>query len=215
MGIADFIKDIATEKRDEAPQEIPQTDLKRVMNGKTYWHYSLLKNWDKNEDLRLIKTKDRQRLLKSLQKNGIKDDFEIGEDGTTYDGNHRLKGIHHLVSQGIRQAENGKSLEWVPVSIHNPQNEVEQLAIAAEGNNDDFAIWNKDAVANNKDLFVQIPGYEEMSFDFEDPVTFGEVFEAYDENINIGEEVWSKKKPETYECPNCHHVADKDKFIQK
>src|SRR5205823_4465216 len=152
-----------------------------------------------------------QRLLKSLQKNGIKDDFEIGEDGTTYDGNHRLKGIHHLVSQGIRQAENGKSLEWLPVSIHNPQNEIEQLAIAAEGNNDDFAIWNKDAVANNKDLFVQIPGYEEMSFDFEDPITFGEVFETYSD-INLGDESKPEQEAKQLECPNCHHRADKKEF---
>ena len=109
MGIVDLIKDNLLEKQSDQPQTA-QANLKRVIDGKTYWYYSLLKNWDKNEDLRLIKTKDWERLLKSLQKNGIKDDFEIGQDGTTYDGNHRLKGIHELVSKGIRQADNGKRM---------------------------------------------------------------------------------------------------------
>ena len=117
--------------------------------------------------------------------------------------------VYHLVSQGIRQAENGKSLEWVPVNIHNPHNEIEQLAIAAEGNNDDFAIWNKDAVPNYKQVFEQIPGYEDMSFDFEDPVTFGEVFETYND-INLDEEIKSKKEPKQVTCPNCQ-----EKFIPK
>jgi hypothetical protein len=179
-----------------------QDNLKRVIDGKVYWHHSLLSNWEKNEELRILKEKDWLRLLKSIKKHGIKDDFQIGLSGTVYDGNHRLKALNDLIAEGITKSESNRDLEWVPVSINNPQNEVEELALAMRGNDNDFAVWNKDAIANQKELFEQVPDFEDYSFSFDDPVTFGDVFETYDESFTE-EEVKPVKEPKEITCPEC------------
>lgn len=177
-------------------------EKKKTIDGQSYWHHSLLSNWSKNEDYRILKEKDWLRLLKSIKKYGVKLPFEIDINGTTYDGNHKLKAVNELVSQGISKAENGKELEWIPVNVHPvPSDEAEEVKLAAIGNGDkDFATWNRDAVANHKDFFESIPDYEDLVFDFEDPVTFGDVFETYEE---MDEPV--KEKRETCQaCLNYH-----------
>ncbi len=197
MGITDYLK-----------QNSEEHLLKKDIDGQMHWHHSTLSNWDKNKELRILLEKDWLRLLKSIKKHGVKDVFEISENGTVYDGNHRLRAINELISEGITTADNGKSIEWVPVTVNTPQNEVEELQLAMKGNDKDFAIWNKEAVANNKEIFIQVPDFEDYSFDFNDPVTFGEVFASYDEvTEEQGETSESEKKEEQpieIVCPHCH-----------
>lgn len=181
-------------------------EKKKTIDGQSYWHHSLLSNWSKNEEYRILKEKDWLRLLKSLKKKGIRQAFEIDINGVTYDGNNRLKGINELVSEGVSRAENGRDLEWVPVNVHEaPANESEEVRLAAIGNGDkDFATWNKDAVANHKEYFESIEDYEDLVFDFTDPVTFGDVFDTYEEET-IEESGSIEKKQKEVVCPNCSH----------
>jgi hypothetical protein len=205
MSIIDLIKQ---------PTDSP---LKQVINGQLYWHYSLLQNWPRNEDYRILKQKDWLRLLKSLKQEGVKEPFDIDEAGTTYDGNNRLKGTRKLIAEEIKEADNGNSLEWIPVTIHpTPTNEVEELAIAAKGNGDKvFAIWNKDAVANDKELFIQIPDYQDLGFEYDDPTTFGDTFEFFSDDGIDEEEEKPVREPQEYICPACEHKGKKDEFTRK
>lgn len=182
------------------------SNFRQEINGQLHFHHSHLSNWGKNSELRLLKEKDWLRLLKSIKKYGVKDIFEINENGTVYDGNHRLRAVNELISEGVTEAENGKSLEWIPVNINHPQSEVEELALAMKGNDKDFAIWNKDAVANYKELFESVPDYEDYSFSFDDPTTFGDVFEVYADDVIVEEEEQPKKEKEPIceKCTNYH-----------
>ena len=179
-------------------------DLKKTVNGREYWHYSLLSEWEKNKDLRILKEKDWLRLLRSIKRSGVKDPFAVDTNGTVYDGNHRLKALLELIGEGISEATNGTDLLFIPVAIHEvPKTEVEALTIAVEGNGDrDFATWNKDAVADHKELFEMVPDYQDYSFTFDDPVTFGDVFDNYeveDESSNVQ----AVKEPKEVICPEC------------
>lgn len=199
MSILDSLQNAITQD--------PQDQVKkRTIGGQLYWHHSLLSNWYKNEELRILKEKDWLRLLKSIKKNGIKQTFEIDERGTVYDGNHRLRAINELISEGVSLAENGKDLEWIPVHINTPKNEVEELALALKGNDQEFAVWNKDAVANNKELFEQVEGFEDYSFSYDDPITFGDVFETYDETFEEETEE-PKQTPKACEACKQYHEA--------
>lgn len=194
----------------ETPVEETPVEKKKTVDGQSYWHHSLLSNWGKNEEYRLLKQKDWLRLLKSVNKSGVKTKFEIDIDGTVYDGNNRLKAINELISEGVLLAENGKELEWVPVCVHEvPVSEADEIKLATKGNSDSvFAYWNKDTVANNKELFIDV---EDDLFFFNEPVTFGEVFETYEinETSESGTTESDNSAPVEIEtvrevtCPNC------------
>ncbi len=188
-------------------QQPENSPLKKNIDGQIHWHYSLLRKWDKNLEYRQITSKGWVRLVKSVKKNGIKRAFEVDTEGTVYDGNNRLEGIYDLLKQGITTAENGKDLQWVPVMIHRvPETDAEALEIAAVGNGDkDFATWNKDAVANHKDIFEQVTDYQDLVFDGEDAITFGDTFEFYTEDPIITDEAPPTKPKDPIVCPQCSH----------
>lgn len=179
-------------------------ELKKEINGQLHWHISLINRWADNEKYRTIFEKDWERLGKSLKKYGVKTPFEIDENGTVYDGNNRHKRLEHLIRDGITTADNGKALEWIPVTINPvPQNDIEALTIAAKGNGDkNFAIWNKDAIVNEKDKFDQIEDIEDLVFDFEEPETFDETFEYLEED---SDDTPKHKALKAVKCPQCSH----------
>jgi len=195
MGLLDSL----TQKEDPAVKTI---------DGKLFWYYKALHKWPKNEEYRLIKEKGWERVKKSVKKHGIKSAFQVDETGTIYDGNNRYEALLFWINEGVTKADNGTSLEWIPVMVHRvPTSEVEALAIAAEGNGDkDFAMWNKDVVANNRDIFEQVEDFTDLVFDMDESPTFSDVFESYD--VDSSEDTPLPKERKEVECPACH-----EKFI--
>lgn len=178
----------------------------KLIDGKLHWHITKLKKWPKNEEYRMIRQDGWERLKKSVKKNGIKSPWQVDSEGTIYDGNNRYEAIQYWLANDTTTADNGASLEWVPVEVHRvPQSDTEALEIAVKGNGDkDFAIWNKDAVANQKDLFDQIEDVEDMVFDFDDAVTFDETFDYLEEEPEEKPEKQAKEKCE--KCENYHQA---------
>lgn len=199
----------------------------RLVGDVIYVHYTKLHQWAENREARILHDKDWQRLLKSIQKYGVKDKLQVGDDGTVYDGNHRLEGVIHLIGKGILTAANGKDLAWLPVAVSTPQTDAEILALVLSGNDNTFAIYNKEWIMNNQARIEQVEDFSDISIEAEEPLTLGEAFDwpedddeddteeddSEDNESDDGEPANPNKLPKSTNlvtkevtCPQCSHT---------
>lgn len=189
----------------------------RVVGDITYVHYTTLHQWAENREARILHKKDWERLLKSLEKYGVKDTLEVGDDGTVYDGNHRLEGVTNLIESGVITADNGKDLAWLPVRVNHPQTDAEVLALVLSGNDNNYAIYNKEWIMNNQERIEQVEDYEDISVQGEEPMTLEEAFDYPegdgDDQDDAANQNAEENKPQATNttrkeitCPQCAHT---------
>ena len=185
--------------------EIPQDKIQEI-EGKKYYHYSLFKHWDKNEQVRTISESNWLKLLADYKRNGRRDPLKVDTEFIVYDGNHGLKAITQLISEGILSAENGKSLEWLEADIRNPQTEAQKWEIALTGN-EGFASWNRETLPNFTSEFENELDLSLINIDFMEPLNFEEQidlsakqdFSDKNKEIDAGE----LAKNLNMKCPKC------------
>lgn len=173
-------------------------DKKKLIDGKMHWHYSLLKNWDKNNEARMITEENWNKLVASIQREGIKDPLKIDNDGVVYDGNNRVKALIQVLTMPQHHAS-----EWVSVDIRHPKNEAEKWDIALSGNGQ-FAQWSQDGLSNYMPEFENELDISLYNVNFFDP-------KGFDEFTNPEEETTAEKqiggnKDKSIKCPQCGHV---------
>lgn len=160
-----------------------------------YRDISQLHNWDKNNLARQITDVNWNKLITDIKRRGVKDAFKIAQDGTVYDGNHRLKALNHWIAQGTTIADNGVSLTQVPIEVIDPQSETEKWEVAFTGN-EGFASWNRDGLTSYQGEWEALE-LSLFNIEFDDP-------ESIDEQLFEEEHAPRDKKPKEVECPECH-----------
>lgn len=177
----------------------------QLIDNRLYVNIKDLSNWEKNDKVRSISPKNFQKLVASIYRSGIKSPLKIGEDGIVYDGNHRLKALYQLQADEVTTTKSGHLLELVPVTISNPQSEVEKWELALSGNSP-YAYWNSDGLSNYLPEFEDELDMSLYNIDFFDP-------ESMEEQLTEEEEE-KKEEPQKVNfiiCPNCQHEFSKPK----
>jgi hypothetical protein len=154
-------------------------------------------NWDKNNDARIITETNWEKLKADIKRRGVREALKIGADNTVYDGNNRLKAVMYWIAQDIHQADNGMTLDALPVEVYDTPTEASKWELALTGN-EQFASWNKNTLSNYLSDFEDTLELSLFNIEFDDPQSFDE--QLADE----GEEKTPKDKTKKeIICPNC------------
>ena len=177
---------------------------KKIINGQLFINHLALHRWEKNKKARFITDEKRQQLSADLKRNGIKDAFKVGEDGTIYDGNHRDEEIEKWLAEGIIQSESGQFLDWIPCTIVYPKTEAEKWDYALS-RNEQFAQWSREGLEEYLPEFEDELDLSLINVDFEEQLNLDEQLTMNEETSDNEEEDNPKRKEQEVECPNCSH----------
>ncbi len=152
--------------------------------------------WTKNSEVREISEENWNKLIADIKRNGILEPFKIGDDGTVYDGNNRLKAVRQIIAEGITASENGQDLTQIKVNTYSPQTEAQKWEIALKGN-EQFANWNQEGLANYMPEFEEELDLSLINIDFVSP-------ESIDDQLEVSkQQTGGNKSPREAICPKC------------
>lgn len=157
-----------------------------IVDGKTYAKTEVLREWDKNQDLKIIGPVGYENLKKQIAKFGQYKPLIVNEEGIVAGGNHRLKIFKEM---GIADV-------WVSV-VHAPD-ESTMLEYSLSDNSTE-SFYSDSGLANYTSSLPEID-LSMYTVDFTEGINLGTLTQLGE---NPKEEHAPKDKKEV-ECPSCH-----------
>lgn len=177
-----------------------------VVNGITQWitvvDINELKEWDKNEQLRVIGPAGFQRVRAQVDELGVYKPLIVNSDGEILGGaGSRIKVYR----------EKGMNEVWV--SVVDAQDENRKLKYNVS-DNDSPGFYNAEGIANHIDQFEI--DRSQYSVQIEEPITLSELSSTpVDGNSPSDGTASNNKEPQVLVCPECGHEGERKDFSTK
>lgn len=176
------------------------TRLKEIeVNGVKQWvtvvDISELKEWDKNEELRIIGPEGFRRVEAQIDELGIYKPLIVNSDGEILGGaGSRIKAFR----------KRGMTEIWV--SVVDAQDESRKFKYNVS-DNDSPGFYNPDGIANNIDQFEI--NQENYSVQIDEPIILSDLSDTETDSKKKEED---PKEAKVLVCPNCGHEGESKDF---